>query len=300
MNITIYIIGFWGIFNDWLTIGGLLAFITYAMQIIGPVTLLTKVQRYFADIKPSLKRHIEFLNLQEENTIKNNILKPIDDVTIPNKIVFSNVSFAYNDGVYRLSDINLEFQRGKKIAIVGENGSGKSTLVALLLRFYEPTSGEIYFDNTQIGNYNLYAYRKMFSVVSQNIRLFNETIRENVDPTNSKNDDEITNVLKRLGFEKIITELHDGLDTYVGNDGGNLSGGQGQKITAVRALLKGASILILDEATSKYDSKSEEIFNELIFASSDFDYVIVITHNAKIHDKVDRVFHLHEGRITNV
>ena len=306
LDIAIYVIGFWGMANSSLTIGGLFAFIAYAMNIIGPITFLTKIQHYFADIKPSLKRHIDFLNLAEEGQYKEssvenykrkNETKRKLPVTIPDRITFSNVSLSYEDNQLRLDKISFELNKGEKLAIVGGNGSGKSSFVKLLTRFYEPTSGEILFDGENISNFSIDEYRKLFAVISQDIRLFNETVRENIDPEQSKTDAEIITFFETLGFDGLLKELPDGLDTVVGSDGSKLSGGQAQKIVAVRAILKGAKILVLDEATSKYDSKSEEVFNEVLSTRFVFDYTIVITHQKAILDKMDRIIQLEGGRI---
>ena len=166
-----------------------------------------------------------------------------------------------------------------------------------MLRFCEPTVGEIQFDNENITNFNIDEYRQLFTVISQDIRLFNETVRENVDPEQNKTDDEIIQAFASWGFSELLEELPKGLNTVVGNNGSKLSGGQAQKIVAVRSILKGAKILVLDEATSKYDAKPEEVFNEMLNTKFDFDYTIVITHQKAILDKVDKIIRFENGQI---
>lgn len=291
LNVAMYMVGFWGIASSRLTIGGLFAFMTYTTQIVGPITFLTRIRHHIADIKPSLKRYIDFLNLQEEGSSGK------EGVSVPDKIVFDNVSLAYEDGVPRLNDVSFELVKGQKVAIVGENGSGKSSIINLLLRLCEPSSGAIRFGDQSIADFDIDKYRGLFSVVSQDVRLFNETVRKNVDPNYTKTNDEIISTFKQWGFADLLDELPDGLDTSVGNNGGKLSGGQRQKVSAVRAMLRGAKIIVLDEATSNYDSRSEEVFNKIVNESDGFDYIIAITHQKAMLDKVDRVIHIKDGTV---
>ena len=293
MNITIYIIGFMAIVSGRLTIGGLFAFMAYSSQIVNPVSMLAHVQHYIADIKPSLKRHIEFLELfQEEEIVRDKIEK----VEVPEEIYFSNVSLYYGDKIV-IDRLDLKLLKGQKVAIVGENGSGKSSLIQMLLRLDSPTKGNIYFDNIKISDFRMDSYRDLFTVTRQNISLFNSSVRENVDFLSANTDDEIISEFKFWGIKEFIDKLPEGLDTIVGRDGSKLSGGEKQKITVVRASLKKANIIIFDEATANYDKESEQVFNEVLSSEIKYDYLIIVTHQKDILQKVDRIIRLEEGRI---
>ena len=294
INIIVYVVGFFSILNGTLTIGGIFAFMTYTNQILNPISFISRIQHLFADIKPSLKRHIEFLELVEESPNSKN-----KKIKIPNKITFSKVSLKYNNNSdnMALKDVDIEIKRGQKIAFVGENGSGKSSVLSLLLRLYEPSFGRILFDGCDIQDYNIYEYRNLFSVISQDIQFFNKNIKENIDPLGKLDYDDIKELFKLYNFNDLLEELPDGLDTHMGNNSAKLSGGQAQKISALRAFAKNSKILILDEATSKYDLKSEINFNEIISSCEGFEYIFIITHQKSILNSCDIIIELDNGRI---
>jgi ATP-binding cassette subfamily B protein len=293
LNIVIYVVGFIGIMNGRLTIGGLFAFMAYSSQIINPVSMLAQVQHYIADIKPSLKRHIEFLEIPEEEV---DVRNKIDKIEVPEEIIFSNVSLKYSDKT-AIDNINLRLLRGQMTAIVGENGSGKSSLIQLLLRLEEPTDGSIYFDDTKVDDFRVDNYRNLFAVIRQNVNLFAGSVRENVDPYGSSSDSKILSRFEFWGVKDLVYNLSEGLDTEIGQEGSKLSGGERQKLTAVRAGLKDAKILILDEATANYDKESEQLFNRTLNSKLEYDYVIIITHQEDVLDNVDRIIRIDEGRI---
>jgi len=295
MNVAIYIVGFIGIANGRLTLGGLFAFMAYSAQIINPVSMIAQVQYYIADIKPSLKRHIDFLEISTE---EDGVRGKIEKVEAPNKIIFSNVTLQYGDKV-AIDGLDLKLTKGERVAIVGDNGSGKSSLIQLLLRLETPSSGDIYFDDTNITDIRIDNYRDMFAVVRQDVNLFDGSIRENIDLMGNSTDAEILSVFGYWGIEDLLESLPDGLDTDVGQEGSKLSGGEKQKVTVVRAGLKEASILILDEATANYDKDAEQAFNKALESKMDYDYVIIVTHQQDVLDKVDRIISLDEGRVAN-
>ena len=289
-DLLIYIVGFGEIVRGCLTVGGLTAFASFSTQVINPISFVMQIRFYFSEIKPSIKRHAEFLELQEEDDVDSQQEK----IQSPNKITFDHVSLKLSDTTI-ISDISLELKRGQMVAITGENGSGKSSLVNLLLRFYLPTEGKICFDGINIQDFSLKKYRDLFAVIRQDTKLFNLTIRENIDPLGKKSDEDIHELCNAWKFTQLIESLPEGFGTIVGKNGSKLSGGEGQKISAIRALLKDANILVIDEATSNYDVESEDIFNDFLSVCDSYDYIIIITHRNKILEKVDRIIQLENG-----
>lgn len=270
------------------TIGGFFAFFTYMWQVLNSAVILTRLKYMLAEIKPSLKRYVDFMNIEEEGGKRNVTSK------IPNyieKITFDHVSFGYDDEVI-LRGINFEFDSGKKFAIVGENGSGKSSLFGLLLRFYETSHGVIKMGGIDISTYPIDEYRELFAVASQMPKLFDGTIRENIDPSGLMTDDEILSLLEDWRLDKLLERVDGGLDSEVGVEGSQLSGGERQKITLARALAKDAKILLLDEVTANFDMESKNDFYQTLIQSEKYDIIIIITHEESVMNLADSILQL--------
>ncbi len=210
-------------------------------------------------------------------------------------IEFQHVSFAYEKNKPVLKDINLRFPKGSKTALIGKNGSGKSTIVELLLRMYAPMKGQILLAGEDIFSTSLEVYRGIISVVSQEIYLFNDTIRNNICLYKQVDDSLILDVCRDSGLAEFVAEVT--LDYVVGQNGTMLSGGQKQKIALARALLHERPIVVFDEATSSTDSYSEQQINSLLHTKLKDKTVIVITHRQEILNKVDFIVMLDEGQI---
>ena len=191
------------------------------------------------------------------------------------------------------SDFNLSVDKGEFVSIVGSNGSGKTTIINLLTRMYEPTSGKIMLGTEDISELQLPEYRNMVSAVSQQIYLFNDTIRNNICLYKQVDDVIVEEACKDSGLEDFIKEVS--LDYVVGQNGAMLSGGQKQKIALARALIHDKPIVIFDEATSNTDAYSEQQINGLLDTKLKEKTVIVITHKKEILNKVDQIVVLKEG-----
>ncbi|MDR2656019.1 MAG: ABC transporter ATP-binding protein/permease [Oscillospiraceae bacterium] len=294
LNCVLYLVGLTEIISGELTAGGLMAFIAYTAQVISPVSFLTKIKYHFVDVFPSMKRYIEFMQMPEEGC---------DDpkeklVRVPDVISFNNVSFSYG-GNRVINNISFMIKKRQKIALVGDNGCGKSTLINLLLRFYEPAAGKIQFDGVDIIDYDIDAYREMFAVVRQDAKLFNTTIRDNIDPMGRHTEEGLFDTFNSLALTDVLETHPEGLNTVVGKNGAKLSGGEAQKLSVLRAVLKNAKILILDEATSSFDLESEKVCNAYICEMMKYDYIIVITHREDILKYMDKVIRLDNGEIVN-
>jgi len=221
-------------------------------------------------------------------------------LNISGNISFKNVSFHYETRpeLEVLKDVSFEVQPGEQLAIVGPSGSGKSTLTSLLLRFYNPNSGNIELDGKSNLDYDLAAYRSLFAIVPQEVILFNGSIRENIlygKPDASEN--EIEQAAQRANALEFISNFPEGFDTLVGERGVQLSGGQRQRIAIARAVLRDPVILILDEATSSLDSESESLVQEALEALMEERTSIVIAHRLSTVRKADKILVLENGEI---
>ena len=213
-------------------------------------------------------------------------------------IEFVNVDFGYDSGKLVLHDINLTIERGQMVALVGASGSGKTTLADLLVRFYDPTSGEILFDKVDSREYSLGSLRSNMAVVSQDTFIFNTSVRDNIAyGLENITDEAIVEAAKGANAYEFILELPEGFDTKLGDRGIRLSGGQRQRIAIARAILRNPDILVLDEATSALDSVSEGLVQKSLEKLAYGRTAIAIAHRLSTIFKADKVIVLESGRI---
>jgi len=219
---------------------------------------------------------------------------------ISGNLSFNNVVFAYpsRPEITVLKDISFDAAAGQRVAIVGPSGSGKSTMAALILQFYNPQSGCIYFDGLDAEEYALTDIRNQVAVVPQDVLLFGGTIQENIayGKLNATKED-IIRAAKQANADQFITSFPEGYDTVVGERGVKLSGGQRQRIAIARALLKNPAILILDEATSSLDSESERLVQEALEVLMKGRTSIIIAHRLSTIREADKIIVLEKGNI---
>ena len=287
LSTLLYILGANLVFDLQLSVGSVFAFITYSSYVTGPISAILNIGYLLSGIIPSTKRYYAFMDLEEETDNGETAALCPDDLKL------QQVSFAYEKEKYVLKDVDILFAKGSKTAIIGRNGSGKTTIFNLLTRMYEPTSGKIMLGTEDISELPLPEYRNMVSVVSQQIYLFNDTIRNNICLYKRVDDVIVEEACKDSGLEDFIKEVS--LDYVVGQNGAMLSGGQKQKIALARALIHDKPIVIFDEATSNTDAYSEQQINGLLDTKLKEKTVIVITHKKEILNKVDQIVVLKEG-----
>ena len=214
------------------------------------------------------------------------------------EIKFENLSFEYTPNVPVLKNINLTVHQGQTIALVGNSGGGKTTFVSLLPRFYDPTSGRIAIDGTDIRDFTLKSLRQNIAVVFQDNFLFSGTIRENILLGNENaTDAEITRAVKMAYLDDFVAELEHGLDTEIGERGILLSGGQKQRVAIARAFLKNAPILVLDEATSALDNRAEAVVQKAIENLMRDKTVFVIAHRLSTVRNATKIVVINHGEI---
>ena len=235
-----------------------------------------------------------------KNLIKNN--ENAKEIHIKNaNIKFKDVLFSYknSDGDV-LKEINLDFEGGKMTSLVGHSGSGKSTILNLIPRFYDCKSGDISIDNQSIYDVTLHSLRKNISLVSQETTLFDDTIKNNIKYANlDASDDEIFEAAKLSHCEEFIKNLPEKYETLIGEDGVRLSGGEKQRISIARAMLKKSSIILLDEATSSLDSETETKIQDALKILTKDKTTIVIAHRLSTILNSNKIFIIDSGKIVD-
>ena len=222
----------------------------------------------------------------------------IDNIDLMGKLSFNEVSFAYNDEQLALKGIDFQLEAGKTLAIVGRSGGGKSTLVNLITRFYLPTEGEIRVDDIAIGDYRLSFLRRSIAMVSQQVIMFNDSIKHNIAyGAKGATESEIVAAAKAANADEFIADLPHGYDTVVGDNGAMLSGGQRQRLAIARAVLSDARLLILDEATSALDNESEVRVQAALDRLMQDRTTIVIAHRLSTIENADHILVLDDGKI---
>ncbi|MGH7131526.1 MAG: ABC transporter ATP-binding protein [Phycisphaerales bacterium] len=298
------IYGGWQILEGRLTIGDVAAFTSYLFMLIGPMETLVNVA---GSMQTNLAGFDRVLDVWAEPTefaapAGGATLKRVRRGDAQGRVALENVSFHYpNNQELVLRGINLDVQAGETIALVGASGSGKTTLCNLVARFFDPTSGRITLDGTDLRDIDVADYRRLLGIVEQDVFLFDGTVTDNIAyARRSASEVDVFAAARAANADGFVEKLEKGYDTIIGERGVRLSGGQKQRIAIARALLADPKILILDEATSSLDSESEGLIQRSLVQLMRGRTCFVIAHRLSTIRHADRIVVLEKGEVLEV
>lgn len=277
------------------SIADIVGFITYLNLFYQPINNLSGVNEQMNTAIAGCERVFEVL---EEETEVQELLDSQIMKDVKGNIRFQDVSFYYKEEIPILNQINLNIKAGQTVALIGTTGVGKTTVSSLLNRFYDPVKGNIYIDGYNIKEVTLKSLRDNISMVLQDTYLFPGTVYENIAYGLAQaTKEQIVNAAKTANAHKFITALEDGYDTVIGERGVRLSGGQKQRLSIARAILRDTPILILDEATSSLDNKTEKEIQQALEYLSKSRTTLVIAHRLTTIQNADKIVVLDKGEI---
>ncbi len=296
--VIIVIFGYGGylVYTDTITIGKLAAYVSYFGTLTWPMAAIAQLINMMSQAKASLKRINGLLNHSVD--VKDNE-EPITNHEFKGNIAFSHLTFAYPKTEQKvLEDITFEVKAGESLGIIGRTGSGKTTIVDLLLRVYNVEADKILLDDVDIMNLPIKDIRNNIAYVPQDNFLYSDTIRNNIDfAANTHDEDKIIKAAIMADVDKNIQEFAQGYDTILGERGVTVSGGQKQRISIARALAKDATILVLDDAVSAVDTKTEEQILKNLKALRQGKTTILIAHRISTIQSCDKILVLDEGKV---
>ena len=276
-----------------ITVGDILAFFQYVQNFTRPIQQITRVMNLVQTAMAATERIFEFLEYDDEENPSD-----VEISEIKEGISFENVSFSYTPNEKIIKDLTFDVKKGEKIAIVGETGAGKTTIVKLLMRFYDIDKGEIKIDGINIEKYDKNSIRSLIGMVLQDSWLFSSTIFENIKYGNleSSNDD-VINASKQVYSDNFIRQLPEGYQTVLNEDSDNISHGQKQLITIARTILSSKEVLILDEATSSVDTRTEKLIQKAMDKLMEGKTSFIIAHRLSTIKNADKIIVIDNGEI---
>ena len=292
--VVISILGGYMVIKDRIEVGDILSFTQYVRTFTNQLAQLAQVMNNVQSAIASAERVFNFLDLEEEVSEG----KHLDINKIKTNVEFKNVNFGYNKNKIIINDFSAKVKAGQKIAIVGPTGAGKTTIVKLLMRFYELNKGSILIDGKDIKEYNRSDVRSLFGMVLQDTWLFNGTIADNVRYGKlNATDNEVKEACKAASVDHFIKTLPDNYNMVLNEEADNISGGQKQLLTIARVILADPKILILDEATSSVDTRTEILIQEAMDKLMEGRTCFIIAHRLSTIKNADLILVMNDGDI---
>ena len=292
VNVLKVIILAYAVMEGDLTVGAVVTIISLLGKAYEPIAIFNVEYVDYKLNKITVNKYLEFLNVKDDDALENRkLIKKLNG-----RIELKNVSFGYDDNQV-INDLSLAIDPGTSIALVGESGSGKSTIIKLLMGLIKPDDGKVLVDGVDLVKVSLNSYYDHVSYVSQEVPIFDGTLRENLVFDKNVSDEEIIEVLKLVSLEQFYLKLQNGLATELGEKGIKLSGGEKQRVALARLFFEDTKIIILDEATSALDNITEKKVMNSIFEKLSNRTVIMIAHRLESIKDVDEVLVLKDGEI---
>ncbi len=280
------------------TPGELAAFFLYALIVAGPIGTFVRLYTQIQEASGAIRRVYEILDTQPAIENPDN---PIFLENISGRIQFDNVSFGYREESEILHNISFDVQPGQTVALVGPSGAGKSTVIKLLHRFFEVSQGTIRLDGHNIQELDRKTFLSQIALVPQETLLFGGTVKENILYGKlDASEEELKEAAKKANAHDFIMELEKGYETIVGEKGAKLSGGERQRIAIARAILKDPKILVLDEATSSLDNRSEALIQEAVETLMQNRTTFIVAHRLSTIHQADQIIVLEKGRVVEI
>ena len=293
--VVISILGGYMVILKRIEVGDILSFTQYVRQFTQQINQLSQVMSTVQSAVAASERVFDFLELEEEVQVIDNALSTDG---LQGNITFDHVQFGYNPDKIIIHDFNCKVKDGQKIAIVGPTGAGKTTIVKLLMRFYDLNSGRILIDGNDMTKYNRSDIRKLFGMVLQDTWLFNGTIKDNIKYGKlNASDTEVKDACHTASVDHFIRTLPDGYNMVLNEEADNISGGQKQLLTIARVILADPKILILDEATSSVDTRTEELIQKAMDKLMEGRTSFIIAHRLSTIKNADLILVMNDGDI---
>jgi ATP-binding cassette subfamily B protein len=276
-----------------ITVGDILAFFQYVQSFTRPIQQITRVMNQIQTAMAASERIFKFLDYGDEENPSAKQISEVNDC-----ISFENVSFGYTSDETIIKDLTFSVKKGEKVAIVGETGAGKTTIVKLLMRFYDIDSGSIKIDGININEYDKHSLRSLIGMVLQDSWLFSDTIESNIRYGDlNASEDEITDAAKQVYADNFIRQLPEGYDSVLNEDSDNISHGQKQLLTIARTILSKKEVLILDEATSSVDTRTEKLIQKAMDRLMENRTSFIIAHRLSTIKNADKIIVIENGEI---